>query len=159
MTLPMQAPDYQDHLLADLNAIARPRHARWDAFGHLAVRAMLMERLRELGPVEEHIVQGASDLGVNLIVKLPGQQMNLDPILVGAHYDGPLGSPGADDNASAVAALLELGRRWMQTPPLRPVWLVAFDLEEWSMVGSASRTTRRSNCCLRKPSLASRDFW
>jgi hypothetical protein len=129
-------PDFEQRLLADLEFIARPRHARWDEFGLLAVRSMLLERLRALGPVEEQHFREGSDAGVNLIVKIPGQRMDLDPILVAAHYDGPLGSPGADDNASAVAALLELGRRWKEKPPQRPVWLVAFDQEEWGMVGS-----------------------
>src|SRR5215216_6221204 len=51
-------------------------------------------------------------------------------IVVGAHYDtaGPL--PGADDNASGVAGLIELARLLArQQPPLR-VELVAFTLEE-----------------------------
>jgi len=43
----------------------------------------------------------------------------------------PLQSICADDNASGVVALLELARRWSQEPPNRPVWLVAFDQEEW----------------------------
>ena len=129
-------PDFEQRLLADLQFIARPRHARWDEFGLLAVRSMLLERLEALGSVEQQHFQEGSDAGVNLIVKLPGQRTDLDPILVAAHYDGPLGSPGADDNASAVAALLELGRRWTARPPVRPVWLVAFDQEEWGMVGS-----------------------
>ena len=130
-------PEFERRLRADLEFIARPRHARWDDFGLLAVRCMLLERLRELGPVEEHHFREGSDAGVNLIVRIPGQRMELDPILVAAHYDGPPNmSPGADDNASAVAALLELGRRWLERPPLRPVWLVAFDQEEWGMLGS-----------------------
>ena len=51
-------------------------------------------------------------------------------IVVGAHYDtaGPL--PGADDNASGVAGLIELAHLLgRQQPPLR-VELVAFTLEE-----------------------------
>lgn len=51
-------------------------------------------------------------------------------IVVGAHYDaaGPL--PGADDNASGVAGLIELARLLsLQPPPLR-IELVAFTLEE-----------------------------
>ena len=75
---------------------------------------------------------------MNLILRLPGRDPKLPPLLVGAHYDGPLHSPGADDNASGVAALLELARRWAVDPPRRPVWLVAFDQEEWGMVGSAA---------------------
>lgn len=51
-------------------------------------------------------------------------------VVVGAHYDtcGPL--PGADDNASGVAGLLELGRLLAQAKPKGPVDLVAFTLEE-----------------------------
>jgi Zn-dependent M28 family amino/carboxypeptidase len=51
-------------------------------------------------------------------------------IIVGAHYDtaGPL--PGADDNASGVAGLIELARLLGQRPPPLRVELVAFTLEE-----------------------------
>jgi Zn-dependent M28 family amino/carboxypeptidase len=51
-------------------------------------------------------------------------------IVVGAHYDtcGPY--PGADDNASGVAALLELARLLAQNPPPLAVELVAYSLEE-----------------------------
>jgi len=51
-------------------------------------------------------------------------------IVVGAHYDsaGPL--PGADDNASGVAGLIELGRLLGRQPPALRVELVAFTLEE-----------------------------
>jgi len=69
------------------------------------------------------------------------------PVLViGAHYDShgdpgagsayPLGyapethTPGADDNASGVAGLLELARLLQRNPPSRPVELVAYTLEE-----------------------------
>jgi Zn-dependent M28 family amino/carboxypeptidase len=46
------------------------------------------------------------------------------PIVVGAHYDTVPGSPGADDNASGVAALIELARMGL------PVRCVAFANEE-----------------------------
>jgi len=51
-------------------------------------------------------------------------------IVVGAHYDtaGPL--PGADDNASGVAGLIELARLLGRQPPAMRVELVAFTLEE-----------------------------
>ena len=50
--------------------------------------------------------------------------------VVGAHYDTVPGTPGADDNASGVAVLLELGRRLASRPPPVPLRLVAFTLEE-----------------------------
>jgi Zn-dependent M28 family amino/carboxypeptidase len=126
----------QDRLLGHLEQLARPRHARWDAMGLMAVRTYLLDQLGALGAVEEHRFSHGIDTGVNLVLRLPGQRSDLDPILVGAHYDGPLQSNGADDNASGVAALLELAQRWSMRPPRRPVWLVAFDQEEWGMVGS-----------------------
>ena len=130
--------DSQERLLSHLEQLARPRHARWDAMGLMAVRTYLLEQLGALGTVEEHRFNHGIDTGVNLVLRLPGQRPGLDPILVGAHYDGPLQSIGADDNASGVAALLELAQRWAVRPPRRPVWLVAFDQEEWGMVGSAA---------------------
>jgi hypothetical protein len=50
--------------------------------------------------------------------------------LVGAHYDTEPGTPGADDNASGVAVLLELARHFCQTPPVGRLRLAFFALEE-----------------------------
>ena len=62
--------------------------------------------------------------------------------LVGAHYDTVPGTPGADDNASAVAVLLELGRRLADNPPPAPVRLVAFTLEEPPAFNTSSQGSR-----------------
>ncbi|MGQ0593627.1 MAG: M28 family peptidase [Gammaproteobacteria bacterium] len=51
-------------------------------------------------------------------------------ILIGAHYDSVRGSPGANDNASGVAALLELSRLFAELKPDRTVRFVAFVNEE-----------------------------
>ena len=66
----------------------------------------------------------------NLIATLPGAAPSNSYYLVGAHYDTVPGTPGADDNGSAVAVLLELGKRLARNPPKVPVRLVAFTLEE-----------------------------
>jgi Zn-dependent M28 family amino/carboxypeptidase len=58
------------------------------------------------------------------------------PLLVGAHYDTVQGSPGADDNASALAVMLEAADRLRDAAVARPVWLVAFCLEEQGLLGS-----------------------
>ena len=124
--------------LQDLKALAIPRHARWDPMGLMAVRSYVRDQLSALGELEKHHFASGIDEGVNFILKLPGRNPNRRPLLVGAHYDGPLHSIGADDNASGMVALLELARRWSANPPKRPVWLVAFDQEEWGMLGSAA---------------------
>jgi Zn-dependent M28 family amino/carboxypeptidase len=74
------------------------------------------------------------DLGgvpmANLEIVLRGRVRPDEIVLVGAHYDSILGSPGADDNASGVAALLEMSRLLADTEPGRTVRLVAFVNEE-----------------------------
>jgi hypothetical protein len=50
-------------------------------------------------------------------------------VVVGAHYDTAYGTPGADDNASGVAALLALASR-LPARPMRKIRLVAFTNEE-----------------------------
>lgn len=74
--------------------------------------------------------------------------------VVGAHLDSRPDSPGADDNASAVAALLEIARVLATSWPARPLLeleFVAYDLEENGMLGSAdhARQLRRGGIDLR----------
>lgn len=52
------------------------------------------------------------------------------PIVLGAHYDAYEGLPGADDNASGVAGLLEIARLLSEHPVKTPVMLVAYSTEE-----------------------------
>ena len=66
----------------------------------------------------------------NLEVALPGQRWPDESIVIGAHYDTVSGSPGADDNASAVAALIEIARLLKGHAPARTLKLVAFVNEE-----------------------------
>lgn len=66
----------------------------------------------------------------NLVVRLPGQTRPGEVVVVGAHYDTVPGTPGADDNGSGVAALLELARQCREMRLDRTLHLVAFTLEE-----------------------------
>ena len=64
------------------------------------------------------------------------------PLLIGAHYDTVIGSPGADDNASGLVVLLEIAERLNHMLLSRPVWLAAFCLEEQGLLGSAAFVAR-----------------
>jgi len=66
----------------------------------------------------------------NLEVTLPGTSLPTEIVLVGAHYDGVFMTPGADDNASGMSAVLELARMLKAQPHARTVRLVAFTMEE-----------------------------
>jgi aminopeptidase YwaD len=57
-------------------------------------------------------------------------------VILGAHYDTVPGSPGADDNASAIAILLEVARNIQEISLGSTLKLIAFGLEEYGYVGS-----------------------
>ena len=64
----------------------------------------------------------------NVIAELPGTAKQV--VVIGAHYDTVPGTPGADDNASGVAVLLELARLLRGFRPAPVIRWVAFTLEE-----------------------------
>jgi hypothetical protein len=66
----------------------------------------------------------------NLEVERRGTRRPETTLLIGAHYDSVLGSPGADDNASGVAALLALSAHFVSVAPELTVKFVAFVNEE-----------------------------
>jgi len=77
----------------------------------------------------------------NLEVSRRGKTRPEEIILIGAHYDTVRSSPGADDNASGIAALLELSRLFATAETKRTLRFVAFVNEEppfffWSQMGS-----------------------
>lgn len=64
----------------------------------------------------------------NLLVEIPGTSDEV--VIVGAHYDTAVGSPGANDNGTGVVALLALARALYGAEPHRTLRLVAFANEE-----------------------------
>jgi hypothetical protein len=66
----------------------------------------------------------------NLILERRGTQRPAEILVIGAHYDTVPETPGADDNASAVAMLLEAARLTAGLPTRRTVRFVAFSCEE-----------------------------
>jgi len=71
----------------------------------------------------------------NLIARA-GPNRNSPLIILGAHFDSVQGTPGADDNASGVAVLLESARVLSRATLHFPVLFCAFNLEELNMIGS-----------------------
>jgi len=124
--LPRAVPE---RLLADLEALS---FKRYDEADRARARTYIQHRLEiagwtmQLQPFEN---------GVNLVAERPGSDPSLSAILLGAHYDTVEVAPGADDNATAVATLLETARLLKQPTP-RKLQLVFFDLEERGLLGS-----------------------
>jgi Zn-dependent M28 family amino/carboxypeptidase len=66
----------------------------------------------------------------NIVAELPGGRKKEEIVVVGAHYDTVWTTPGADDNASAVAALIETARLVRNLNPARTIRFVSFACEE-----------------------------
>lgn len=107
------------------------RHG-WENYNSLEEKASLIESFfRSLNlTVESQEVNFHGRRYRNIIATLEGTEQALDWLLVGAHYDAARGSPGADDNASGVAVLLETARILSNQTFKRTVQFVAFTLEE-----------------------------
>jgi hypothetical protein len=77
----------------------------------------------EVQSVQDHTVR-------NLSVEIPGSTHPAEIVVIGAHYDSARGCPAANDNASGVAAMLELARVFRARAPARTLRFVAFVNEE-----------------------------
>lgn len=103
-----------------------------DRYKNLNSAAQYIEdSFRSLGYLpqnEEFTVQGMAVR--NIVVEIHGGQRANEIVLVGAHYDSVYGCPGADDNATGVAALLEIARELRGQTPSRTIRLVAWVNEE-----------------------------
>lgn len=146
-------------LMATLRTLPTKRAARGDGAHRRGLREteeLILARVREAGlaPTIHELPIGdgkdtkggdaSADAGVawrNVLVDLPGTDSAGEVVLLGAHFDAVPGSPGADDNGSGTAALLEIARAygsmrargWRTHKTIR---LAFFNLEEVGMVGS-----------------------
>ena len=102
-------------------------------------------RFEALQAASQHIQRRLRDLGYavtlqefesrgrrvdNLAVERRGTTTPGEIVVVGAHYDSVIGCPGANDNATGVAALLELAAAFAAATPERTLRFVAFANEE-----------------------------
>lgn len=83
--------------------------------------------------------------GVNIFAQRPGTNQAAGAILVGAHYDTVFGSPGADDNATGVAVLLETARLLGSQPTPKTLQLAFFDKEEAGLLGSKAFVSKKAH--------------
>lgn len=130
--------DIKERLHTHLTQLVRDRDPYLAIGGHFYVQQYIRQQLEQWGTVGTHEFQVRGKIHQNLILNLPSSNDHKQkpPILIGAHYDAVPGTPGADDNATGVAVLLELARAFAAEPVLYPLQLVAFDMEEAGLLGS-----------------------
>lgn len=104
----------------------------------LATRALLEGHLQSLGYLDaSYSFDDAGFAARNVIALQPGLRLPEEEYLVGGHYDTVDDSPGADDNGTAVAALMEVAEILSPYILGRSIRYVAWDLEEVGLVGSS----------------------
>ena len=120
-----------DRLRAHVAALEGPRHrlaapAALDRAADYVARVFAESGL----PVVEQPVPFGGTTYRNIVAILRGTDPARPHLVIGAHYDSVPGTPGADDNASGVAALLEAARQLAPRPMAATVEFVGFTLEE-----------------------------
>lgn len=131
----------KDRLEAHLHALIGERHPISSPQKLQDTETYLTEQFRQLGlDVTVHPFAALGGTYRNLIGTAVPSTAKDDqappPLIVAAHVDTVPGSPGADDNASGLAVLLEVARRVREMTLARPVQFIAFNLEEEDLLGS-----------------------
>lgn len=126
-------------LMSDLRNLAGERYSQSD---RSSTRTYIVEQLEAVGfaPVLQEF-----ESGVNIFAERSGSDPEAGSILLAAHYDTVSRSPGADDNASGVAVVLEAARLLASRSTPRTLQVAFFDLEEAGLLGSLSFVERESN--------------
>jgi hypothetical protein len=112
---------------------------------HAEAEAYLIAQLRQLG-LEPQVQKAVSVSGFgaeeveNVLARLPGSKIGGKAVLLDAHYDSVVSGPGASDDASGVATLLETARalKASNRPRANDVILFFEDGEEQVLKGSAA---------------------
>jgi Zn-dependent M28 family amino/carboxypeptidase len=103
----------------------------WRAGSLQAVVNHLLDNLQQSGyAVTERTYRVEGQDVSNLEVSIIGSESTGETIIVGAHYDTVAGTAGADDNATGVAAVLELARQLHGSTPRKTIRFVIFVNEE-----------------------------
>lgn len=124
-------------ILQTLQHIVGIRHRNVN-IAHLNVtKDAIAQHFTQLGlQTRQHSFTYQTYIAHNIIGRLPGQEDERSTYIIDAHFDGVAVSPGADDNASGIAGVLEAARILSQYNFAHTVKFIGFDLEEAGLVGS-----------------------
>lgn len=128
IALPRAEPD---RLGAHVSALEGERHPERSPEALARAAAYVGDQLAALGlPVRRHPFEFAGRTYENVAGEIVGSDPAAPRVLIGAHFDTVRGTPGADDNASGVAGVLECARLLAGCGPRATIELVGFNLEE-----------------------------
>lgn len=127
--------------MAHLRALVGERHPQSSPARLQQAEHYLRDQFSEAGlAVTTHEFEAMGGMYQNVIGTVSPASIHNgvdpSPIIIAAHYDTITDSPGADDNASALAVLLEVARQVKPHQLRRPIRFIAFCLEEEGLLGS-----------------------
>jgi len=130
-----------DLMRSHLQALISERHPISSPAGLRRAQDYLADQFRRVGlEVSFHQFRALGGTYKNVIAALCPQQgsgrRTGPPLIIAAHYDTVEGSPGADDNASGLAVMLEAARALSPMTLAREIRFIAFCLEEEDLLGS-----------------------
>ena len=146
----------QKQILSALTGISKINQnsileGRWDEKSKIAVRGYLSDLIKNIGlnPKEHNykidLIQNEKLKhyeGTNLYAIIPAKKTSDEYIILGAHYDSVIGSPGANDNATGCALIYGVASLLTKTDVLnKNLILIFFDQEELGLVGSQAFTS------------------
>jgi aminopeptidase YwaD len=128
----------------DLQRLIGERHPHSSPIRLQEAEAYLHRQFAEAGlTVTKQAFKALGGTYHNVIgTALPAVQpfQSAPPLILAAHFDTVQGSPGADDNASALAVLLAITRQVRSIKLARTIRFIAFNLEEENLLGSSAYT-------------------
>lgn len=137
-------PVDRNHLNNDLHRLVGERHPSSSPIRLQEAEAYLHRQFSEAGlTVRKQPFQALGGTYHNVIGtarSASGQGNPEPPLIVAAHFDTVERSPGADDNASALAVMLAVVRQVRSMKLVRPIQFIAFNLEEEDLLGSTAYT-------------------
>jgi Zn-dependent M28 family amino/carboxypeptidase len=143
-----------DHRGSLIDALASVSEAElFEAVDELAKPRHMVRQPAENRRAAEYVAAALAEHGYTVamegemrnVVAIPPGTSDRPLILVGAHYDSVPSTPGADDNASGIAAILACARALARYEPALPVGFVAWNGEEDGLLGSIEFVARRQS--------------
>jgi len=147
-----QPASTEARLEADVRALVYeyPGRSAWDREMLNNAGLWVAKRFESMGYTVtlEPVPNADGSESFNVIADLTGTAAPGKIVVIGAHYDAEVKTPGADDNASGVAVMLELAARFANNPQPRTIRFIAFTNEENSNstnTGMGSLTSARNS--------------
>ncbi|MFC3194289.1 M28 family metallopeptidase [Marinicella sediminis] len=124
-------------IISDIQALEGIRHHQTNPLGLAQARQYIIGQMSNHPlTLEEQTFMHQGSEGVNIIGILAADLPVEDTFIIDGHYDTVSRTPGADDNASGTAGMLEAMRVLSQFNTRANIRFIAFDKEELGLVGS-----------------------